>query len=277
VQSVRSTFRRRAFTLIELLVVIAIIAILAAILFPVFSSAKVAAQKASALSQMRQLAIGLQLYLQDSDDTFMPSANYDAPIDHPSRIWTNPLLPYVKDRSVFVAPTASGSKFAESWGNRHEQSVGLNDITAYARLGLLPGRICASGEIRLGCSAFSSVANASQMEETSRTGMLAVTPHGPPGSRYRGFVFGADNGTHLRPDFTTFTDLKQAVPLASDRDLVPELPSWDPSLLKPIFARYGATGRDDGTTPIIFADCHAKSYRAQAIKTGASGIIWRFR
>ena len=37
--------RQRAFTLIELLVVIAIIAILAAILFPVFAQAKVAAKK----------------------------------------------------------------------------------------------------------------------------------------------------------------------------------------------------------------------------------------
>ncbi|MCZ7579378.1 MAG: prepilin-type N-terminal cleavage/methylation domain-containing protein [Fimbriimonadaceae bacterium] len=37
--------RKSAFTLIELLVVIAIIAILAAILFPVFAQAKVAAKK----------------------------------------------------------------------------------------------------------------------------------------------------------------------------------------------------------------------------------------
>ena len=36
---------RRAFTLIELLVVIAIIAILAAILFPVFAQAKMAAKE----------------------------------------------------------------------------------------------------------------------------------------------------------------------------------------------------------------------------------------
>ena len=38
--------RNAAFTLIELLVVIAIIAILAAILFPVFAQAKLAAKKA---------------------------------------------------------------------------------------------------------------------------------------------------------------------------------------------------------------------------------------
>jgi prepilin-type N-terminal cleavage/methylation domain-containing protein len=45
---------RKGFTLIELLVVIAIIAILAAILFPVFAQAKVAAKKTSDLSNLKQ-------------------------------------------------------------------------------------------------------------------------------------------------------------------------------------------------------------------------------
>jgi len=43
----------KAFTLIELLVVIAIIAILAAILFPVFAQAKLAAKKTSDLSNLK--------------------------------------------------------------------------------------------------------------------------------------------------------------------------------------------------------------------------------
>ena len=47
--------RKKAFTLIELLVVIAIIAILAAILFPVFAQAKVAAKKVSTLSNFKQM------------------------------------------------------------------------------------------------------------------------------------------------------------------------------------------------------------------------------
>ena len=50
----RKTF---AFTLIELLVVIAIIAILAAILFPVFAQAKLAAKKTSDLSNVKQLGL----------------------------------------------------------------------------------------------------------------------------------------------------------------------------------------------------------------------------
>lgn len=61
---------RKAFTLIELLVVIAIIAILAAILFPVFAQAKVAAKKISCVSNVKQMAVAAQLYLGDYDDQY---------------------------------------------------------------------------------------------------------------------------------------------------------------------------------------------------------------
>ncbi|HWD40948.1 MAG TPA: prepilin-type N-terminal cleavage/methylation domain-containing protein [Fimbriimonas sp.] len=60
--------KNRAFTLIELLVVIAIIAILAAILFPVFAQAKAAAKRTSDLSNVKQIALGMFMYANDSDD-----------------------------------------------------------------------------------------------------------------------------------------------------------------------------------------------------------------
>lgn len=61
---------RKAFTLIELLVVIAIIAILAAILFPVFAQAKVAAKKTAAISNQKQISTSLILYIADYDDQY---------------------------------------------------------------------------------------------------------------------------------------------------------------------------------------------------------------
>lgn len=61
-------------TLIELLVVIAIIAILAGILFPVFGEAREKARQTSCLNNQRQVAIALQLYVQDNNEAF-PAAS----------------------------------------------------------------------------------------------------------------------------------------------------------------------------------------------------------
>ena len=65
---------KRGFTLIELLVVIAIIAILAAILFPVFAKAREKARQTACTNNQRQIAVGIQIYAQDNDES-MPTAD----------------------------------------------------------------------------------------------------------------------------------------------------------------------------------------------------------
>jgi len=69
---------KKGFTLIELLVVIAIIAILAAILFPVFAQAKLAAKKTVDLSNLKQIGLAALMYANDYDD-FFPRNDYLLP------------------------------------------------------------------------------------------------------------------------------------------------------------------------------------------------------
>jgi prepilin-type N-terminal cleavage/methylation domain-containing protein len=99
--------RKKAFTLIELLVVIAIIAILAAILFPVFAQAKVAAKKAGCISNMKQWALAQQMYFSDFDD-MVPLWEYNLQLSVAAptsdRNLGNLLFPYVKNMQMTVTP-----------------------------------------------------------------------------------------------------------------------------------------------------------------------------
>ena len=119
---------RKAFTLIELLVVIAIIAILAAILFPVFAQAKAAAKKTQGMNNVKQLALGSQMYLGDYDDTygiatplfpssinwawdrFIPLESLLLPSTPPATadairtFFYNAVQPYIKNTALYLDP-----------------------------------------------------------------------------------------------------------------------------------------------------------------------------
>jgi len=100
------------FTLIELLVVIAIIAILAAILFPVFAQAREKARAATCLSNSKQIATANTMYVQDYDESLVPTYAYDAGfsgnVDH-LRWWYDMIMPYIKNWGVLQCP--SGRQF----------------------------------------------------------------------------------------------------------------------------------------------------------------------
>jgi prepilin-type N-terminal cleavage/methylation domain-containing protein/prepilin-type processing-associated H-X9-DG protein len=119
--------RRRAFTLIELLVVIAIIAILAAILFPVFAQAREKARQTSCLSNMKQVGLGMLMYVQDYDEQF-PKADYWLPAGSRSPLnpnatggfslrinhykWQTWIVPYIKNTDVMRCPSRTRDQAA---------------------------------------------------------------------------------------------------------------------------------------------------------------------
>lgn len=124
---------RKAFTLIELLVVIAIIAILAAILFPVFAQAKMAAKKTTCISNMKQELIAFKMYVDDSNETWPGyvhhyERNNNGIPENDQLIWSGWLQPYVKNKgNVFLDPGAQGiQKYVETWGERGFLSIGYN-------------------------------------------------------------------------------------------------------------------------------------------------------
>jgi len=75
-KSTRATTKYAGFTLIEILVVIAIIVLLAAILFPVFSRAREKARATTCLSNMQQLGMAFQQYVQDAGRRYPGAGQY---------------------------------------------------------------------------------------------------------------------------------------------------------------------------------------------------------
>ena len=67
--------QRWGFTLIELLIVVAIIAILAALLLPALGKAREQSKRAACASNLRQIALGFNLYA-DEDGGRFPVSNY---------------------------------------------------------------------------------------------------------------------------------------------------------------------------------------------------------
>jgi prepilin-type N-terminal cleavage/methylation domain-containing protein/prepilin-type processing-associated H-X9-DG protein len=123
--------RRRGFTLIELLVVIAIIGILAAMLFPVFARARESARKIQCLSNVKNIAIAVQMYLTDYD-ALVPKEHRQEVLDFYQGVMDanggdcdvgkqgacgNPYLrfpvvldEYIKNRDVWRCPSARTEK-----------------------------------------------------------------------------------------------------------------------------------------------------------------------
>lgn len=127
-QKAHGSHRANAFTLIELLIVIAIIVLLAAILFPAFARARESAKRSSCASNLKQLGLGMQQYVEDNDGRFPPyvysSTLYVVPATTTPTTacistdttcvmvcWPDLLDPYIKNPQVFNDPNNTNTYF----------------------------------------------------------------------------------------------------------------------------------------------------------------------
>ncbi len=95
----RSSAPAKGFTLIELLVVIAIIAILAALLLPTLASAKHKGQDIKCVSNLKQIAMAGQMYMNDTGQLIVHAKTNDL------RYWVGSLEPFgVTGQTLLVCP-----------------------------------------------------------------------------------------------------------------------------------------------------------------------------
>jgi prepilin-type N-terminal cleavage/methylation domain-containing protein/prepilin-type processing-associated H-X9-DG protein len=125
------------FTLFELLVVIAIIALLAAMLLPALARAKERGRQASCVSNTRQQAMAVFMYVDDNANTLPPVAFLDSGGNETD--WPTLLDPYLKSTRIHLCPTdpasspsASTSPLLSSYGLNELAFVDMTDTNSAA-------------------------------------------------------------------------------------------------------------------------------------------------
>ena len=144
--------RVHGFTLIELLVVIAIIAILAAILMPVFTTAREHAKQSRCLANLKQLSLGFLMYADDNSGK-LPTAGWERWPPNPnwcgctgpveSGGWVYPqqgqIWRYVKGAGIYMCPSEKGRKGRYCPAN-YPLSYAMNDRIERMNVDALPAR-----------------------------------------------------------------------------------------------------------------------------------------
>jgi prepilin-type N-terminal cleavage/methylation domain-containing protein/prepilin-type processing-associated H-X9-DG protein len=265
------------FTLIELLVVIAIIAILAAILFPVFAQAKLAAKGAASVNTFKQLTTGYLLYASDTDDRVVPAAVWNSGSDPINVVggattstWAWLLQPYLKSADMVIDPLGPPklrTNFPESVTSSTRLSIGYNQT--YLSYFDGTGSPCQAISLTQPGNPSDTVLFTSRTHPSeTRIGSLM---NGPLGNVYYGGAYGTP-GLDWGPNILTIVD----TPVWDEQEY-PFSNSWGPGFSTFAQPRTSAgynsgyvTPRRGMFTTVAFVDGHVQALHLNNLAAGTN-------
>ena len=253
---------KKAFTLIELLVVIAIIAILAAILFPVFAQAKLAAKGTQSLSNIKQVGTANMIYLGDYDDQFVSQWIGEKPGESFGwqESWIMHLLPYMKSYPLILDPTDkvplissynSGPKFSYV---ANGILLGVNAATPFWKF---HGVIHSNGNGSSTNWYEQGTRSQTEISHIADTVLYATRSAAKKGGGKDPYASG---GSQMEGSFSPWNAVLDNIGGVDNVGNAGSLPGWASNWGNPDPTYKGALDRTySGRSPIVYTDSHAKS------------------
>lgn len=155
--------RKQHFTLIELLVVIAIISILAAMLLPALNAAREKSRTLHCVSNLKQLSVCLNMYLQEGEDWF-PFTDTN-PTSNSYVKMSNLKLLELKTGGIYQCPSLTGDDY------RKQIVARLNNTVPHYANNYTAGYVRSSGD-----TVYNAIRKAGSVRNPSRYIFFSEAP-----------------------------------------------------------------------------------------------------